>query len=332
MSFDNLQGTVSSTGAHVSYSLYVQNTVQAKSLSANTPINPVSASAQTSPKIDPGFNFDPAGGFQFNGTPTNFARSLFQIDYFLINNTSTNTTQTGIFRSTLYKIPGGVGSAVEIARYDSPVVASNIFGAYTYNSSYDFDVSFEPGPSDYIYLTVELIAGPGVIGAIKNWSWKIETLGIPVGSIFAPFWTTGSNNSNQITASSTLTNVILGNYKQQDIAGSGFDPIQFANDIKIDDEIRFEYDESYTYKITDIQSTGSQYVYILDRNLPSSSYLNINHFTVRRKVKDYITGVSLDANLAMPIQAGFMLPEYPSQALKQNLPNILNDLYGKTLI
>ena len=86
------------------------------------------------------------------------------------------------------------------------------------------------------------------------------------------------------------------------------------------------------YKIIDIQSTGSQYVYMLDKNLPSASYLNINHFTVRRRVKDYITGVALDTNLVMPIEAGFMLPEYPSQTLKQNLPNILNDLYGKTLI
>jgi hypothetical protein len=333
MSFNNLQGNVSSTGTPVSYSLYVQNTIQAKTLLANTPINPISASAQSSPKIDPGFDFDPAGGFQFNGTPTNFARSLFQIDYFLVN--STNVPQTGIFRSTLYKLVGGGGSPVKIAQYDSPVVTSNIlFGGsfYTYNPSYDFDITFEPGPSDYIYLEVELIAGPGITGGIKNWSWKIETLGIPVGSIFAPFWTTGSSNFNQITASSALTNVILGNYKQQDIAGSGFDPIQFANDIKIDDEIRFGYDENYTYKITDIQSTGSQYVYILDRNLPSASYFNINQFTVRRRVKDYITGVALDANLVMPIEAGFMLPEYPSQTLKQNLPNILNDLYGRTLI
>jgi hypothetical protein len=225
-----------------------------------------------------------------------------------------------------------LGSPVKIAEYDSPTVVGNNYGIYTYNPSYDFDVTFEPGSNDYVYLTVELIAGPGITGAIRNWSWKIETLGVPVGSIFAPFWTTGSNNSNQITASSALTNVILGNYKQQDIAGSGFDPIQFANDIKIDDEIRFGYDESYTYKITDIQSTGSQYVYILDRNLPSASYFNINQFTVRRKVKDYITGVALDANLVMPIEAGFMLPEYPSQTLKQNLPNILNDLYGRTLI
>ena len=332
MSFDNLQGTVSTSHTPVNYSLYVQNSPNTRTLSANTPINPWSSptQAQSSPKIDPGTNYDIAGGFQFNGTPTNFAKSLFQIDYFLVNNT--NTTQTGIFRSTLYKIPGNVGPAVEIARYDSPVVVSNTFGFYTYNPNYDFDVSFEPGPSDYVYLTVELIAGSGITGAIKNWSWKIETLGIPVGSIFGPFWTTGSSNSNQITASATLTNVILGNYKQQDIAGSGFDPIQFANDIKIDDEIRFEYDESYTFKITDIQSTGSQYVYILDRPLPSASYLDINHFTVRRRVKDYITGVALNANLVMPIEAGFILPEYPSQTLKQNLPNILNNLYGKTLI
>jgi hypothetical protein len=331
MSFNNLQGNVSSTGTPVSYSLYVQNSPRTRSLSANTPINPWDAVTppQPSPKIDPREGFF-NGGYTFTGIPTNFAKSLFQIDYFLVN--KTDVPQVGIFRSTLYKIVGGIGSGVEIARYDSPVVTGNILGVYTYNPSYDFNVSFEPGPSDYVYLTVELIAGPGITGGIKNWSWKIETLGIPVGSIFSPFWTTGSSNRNQITASSALTNVILGNYKQQDIAGSGFDPIQFANDIKIDDEIRFGYDESYTYKITDIQSTGSQYVYVLDRNLPSASYFNINQFTVRRKVKDYITGVALDANLTTPIEAGFILPEYPSQTLKQNLPNILNDLYGRTLI
>ena len=187
MSFDNLQGiTTASSNTPVSYSLYVQNSPKTRSLSANTPINPWSSptQAQASPRIDPGSNYDIAGGFQFNGTPTNFARSLFQIDYFLVN--STNVPQTGIFRSTLYKIVGGISPTVKIAQYDSPVIISNTFGQYVYKPNYDFDISFQPGPNDYIYLTVELIADPGITGAIRNWSWKIETLGIPVNSIFSP--------------------------------------------------------------------------------------------------------------------------------------------------
>lgn len=329
MSFNNLQGITSSIGTPVSYSLYVQNSPQTRTLTANTPVNPFDV---VTPPFGP-FIDKPAGswfngGFQFNGTPTNLARSLFQIDYFLVNNT--NTTQTGIFRSSLYKINGAITTL--LAQYDSPVVVNNNFGLYTYNPNYDFKYDFSPNSSDYVYITVELIADPGVTGAIKNWSWKIETLGIPVGSIFSPFWTTGSGASSSLTASISLSNTLLGNYKQKDITNSGFPSIAYSNDIKIDDEIRFEYDESYTFKITDIQTSGSQFVYILDRPIPPLASLNINHFTVRRKIKDYITGLSLGSTLYNPVSEGFLLPEYPSVTIKNDFSKIIKNLAEKGLL
>jgi hypothetical protein len=332
MSFNNLQGITSSIGTPASYSLYVQNSPRTRTLTANTPVNPFDV---VTPPFGP-FIDKPSlswfnGGFQFNGTPTNYARSLFQIDYFLVNNT--NTTQTGIFRSSLYKINGATTTL--LAKYDSPVViSSTLLGGvlYTYNPNYDFIHDFIPNSSDYVYIEVELIADPGVTGAIRNWSWKIETLGIPIGSVFSPFWTTGSNNSLSITASKDLSDTLLGNYKQKDIITSGFPSIKFSNDIKIGDEFRFEYDENYVHKVTDIQTSGSQFVYILDRPIPNLSSLNINHFTVRRKIKDYITGLSLGSTLYNPVSEGFLLPEYPSVTIKNDFSAIIKDLAEKGLL
>jgi hypothetical protein len=332
MSFNNLQGITSSIGTPASYSLYVQNSPRTRTLTANTPVNPFDG---VTPPFGP-FIDKPSlswfnGGFQFNGTPTNYARSLFQIDYFLVNNT--NTTQTGIFRSSLYKINGATTTL--LAQYDSPVViSSTLLGGvfYTYNPNYDFIHDFIPNSSDYVYIEVELIADPGVTGAIRNWSWKIETLGIPIGSVFSPFWTTGSNNSLSITASKDLSDTLLGNYKQKDIITSGFPSIKFSNDIKIGDEFRFEYDENYVHKVTDIQTSGSQFVYILDRPIPNLSSLNINHFTVRRKIKDYITGLSLGSTLYNPVSEGFLLPEYPSVTIKNDFSAIIKDLAEKGLL
>ena len=329
MSFDNLQGITSSIGTAVSYSLYVQNSPQTRNLTANTPVNPFDV---ITPPFGP-FIDKPAlswfnGTFQFNGTPTNYVRSLFQIDYFLVNNT--NTTQTGIFRSKLYKY-NGVTTTL-LAQYDSPTIIGNNFGFYNYNRNYDFIHNFIPSSNDFVYIEVELIADPGVTGKIKNWSWKIETLGIPIGTVFGPFWTTGSNSSLSITASKDLSDTLLGNYKQKDITNSGFSSIKYSNDIKIGDEFRFEYDESYVHKVTDIQTSGSQFVYILDRSIPNVSSLNINHFTVRRKIKDYITGLSLGSTLYNPINEGFLLPEYPSTTIKNDFSAIVKNLADKGLL
>jgi hypothetical protein len=125
-----------------------------------------------------------------------------------------------------------------------------------------------------------------------------------------------------------------GNYKQLDIEGSGFDPIELPCVPKIGDEIRFEYDESNVFKIIDtgLISGSGEFIITLDNNVPSISTLDINHFTVRRKIKDYITGIALDANLVSPIQEGFLFPEYPSTDLKNNLPKIINDLANKSLL
>jgi hypothetical protein len=84
--------------------------------------------------------------------------------------------------------------------------------------------------------------------------------------------------------------------------------------------------------VTDIQTSGSQFVYILDRSIPNVSSLNINHFTVRRKIKDYITGLSLGSTLYNPINEGFLLPEYPSTTIKNDFSAIVKNLADKGLL
>ena len=212
--------------------------------------------------------------------------------------------------------------------------SNTFYGDLISTNFFIFTHDFIPNIGDKVYVTVELINNiTGGTGRIDNYSWKLQTLGIAVPTTSTPFWFTGSSTSNTITASADLSQVIFGNYIQQDIEGSGFDPFQLPCTIQIGDEFRFEYDEANTFRVIDVQSTGSsQLVYVLDKDIPNISSLNINHFTVRRKIKDYITGITLDRGLVNQIDEGFLLPEYPSIDLKNNLPKIINDLANKSLL
>lgn len=203
---------------------------------------------------------------------------------------------------------------------------------------------FFPQLNDKIFFTVENIGsqpfginvyrtGVGNGSSVLKISTN-EDIGTVTDSPY--FWITGSTNDTVITSSLLLGSVLQGNYKQTDITTSGFDPIQLPAYIEIGDEFRFEYDENNVFEVIDssLYGSGSGVVcsVTFNRPIPTSPSLNINHFTVRRKVKDYITGISLDNNLAIPISGGFLLPENPSDKIKSNLPKITSDLSEKNKI
>jgi hypothetical protein len=73
-------------------------------------------------------------------------------------------------------------------------------------------------------------------------------------------------------------------------------------------------------------------VLTLDRSIPNSPALNINHFVVRRKSKDVNNGITLGVKLNSSDDTGILLPEYPTQKLKDNLPTIIQNLSSKNLI
>jgi len=333
--FNNLQGIVSNVGTPPSYSFYAQRLNNSLALTTGTPMNLFYEGVDNTNFLDPSGNwsgtptyfssniYEP--NYSFDGIPQNYVRSIVNIDG--ASSTFNPIYPSNIIRAELWRSNSGVSSS--IAQKDSIPFRTNYFGG----TFLDFDHTFIPNLGDSIFLTVELLGcPPGTTGGVVNFSWKLETLGIAIPTTNAPFWFTGSANGNTVTASADLTTALAGNYIQQDIVGSGFDPIQLPCTIQIGDEFRFEYDESNTFRVTDIQTTGSQFVYFLDRDIPSISSLNIDHFLVRRKVKDYITGITLDSSLVTPINEGFLLPEYPSIDLKKNLSKIINDLSQKNVI
>jgi hypothetical protein len=116
--------------------------------------------------------------------------------------------------------------------------------------------------------------------------------------------------------------------------------IENPSQILVGDEIRFEYDESNTFRVIDVEPGSDpitlspiQYVTV-DSPIPTSPSIDINNFVVRRLQKDTINAVTLDTKLIspIPITNGFLFPEYPSDQILSNLSFIINKLTERNII
>lgn len=469
ISLINLQGITSNNIAPPSYSLYVQSFTLSPISDVGSPTNMFYYGGGSA-------SYDPNGTWSGPALTLPIYSQGYTID---------STVQTSI------KVTVGVSNLKIYSPADAIVVAklwtynttsltttllatksSNNFQALSgifpqsrggaANSILKLETTIVPSPNDILYVTLEKI-GTGDVRT-SAYYFKIETLGVSIPQIGPTFWTTGSANSISLTSSIELGAALQGNYRQEDIENSGFDPIQFPCTIEIGDEFRFEYDENNTYKVvdryfsndssinttasllnfdvtnlynqvvsvgsssfslngsvnfiltgsappyintpTDIYLTGSTSVtnaaseivlainnsasvspydafisdisassatnflnlyaitsgtngnsyyltsgsiynfsggvgtpggtpilyVILDRPIINNVTLNINHFLVRRKIKDAITGISFRANLFNSVQDGFLIPEYPSQTIQSNISNIIEDLISKGIV
>lgn len=302
--------------------------------------------------IDTDPNPDPVTGsyFQFRSIPqssVNIECTVYIVEslgyqqgqyppYFYGNRPTSNLSNPTKVRLRLY-LKQGTNTPVQLTYKDfsipywNPQQQQVIMNYPSFNAQYN----------DIIFFTVENIGTMNfLINAFKiGTGYGASTFRVTTnsdgGTINGPiFWITGSANDTTITSSLELGSVLQGNFKQLDITSSGFEPIETPANINIGDEFRFEYDESNVFTVvsSSIQNSASgQACFVsFDRAIPQ--YLNINHFTVRRKIKDFITGISLNNNLAIPISGGFLLPENPSDAMKRNLPKITSDLSEKNKI
>jgi hypothetical protein len=223
------------------------------------------------------------------------------------------------------------------------ITAINIASGFQTKHSKTYS-NFFPQPGDKIWCTMTNLDQNSTIYFFNgsnpdylsfNPYFKIIPLQVPLPSSMKPFWYTGSLSKNILTSSVALGTALQGNYKQVDIEFSGLDLIETPCQVFTQDEIRFEYDENFSYTINKVEAASSggnpiSYLY-LDSNLPNNG-IDINNFIIRRKVKDPITGIALDNNLISPINEGFLLPEYPSERLRKNLPKIIEDLTNRALI
>jgi hypothetical protein len=160
-------------------------------------------------------------------------------------------------------------------------------------------------------------------------------------------WPNKVNYPNIITSSQiTLTNLYGDpNVKAVDIAGSGFNPIQFPWSINYGDEFRFEGREDFTYQVNKIFSpsdsgsgrltqTGSIEVHF-NASLPvsaSSSIFNLDHFLIRRYVDDATTTVIEGFAPVNSIGPYIIKPEFVVPELDKDIDSFILDLTQKGLL
>jgi hypothetical protein len=154
------------------------------------------------------------------------------------------------------------------------------------------------------------------------------------------------NYKNVITCSSYVLNQLYDtNVKQQDIPGSGFNPITYPWSIKYGDEFRFEGNETETYKVGQIYGPGeglgsrlfesSSIEVHFDRELPvlaSSSYFNLDHFLIRRYT-DEATQIIFDGLKPLGSSGPYIItPEFASPELNKSIDAYIVDLTQKSLL
>ena len=180
---------------------------------------------------------------------------------------------------------------------------------------------------------------------IKQPTINIVTSGLIAPSPSTPYWHLLPSNSLIITASEALTECYQ-QFIQKPIPSSGFTDSKKIFEIFPGDEFRFEYQEGQNnvFKVVKAEVTSSatfapQRLYVtFDKLIPTASTpgdtgnLNLNHFTIRRKSIDVGNGITLDAPYTTNANEGFLFPEYPTDKIKNNLPNIVAELRQKGLI
>ena len=144
------------------------------------------------------------------------------------------------------------------------------------------------------------------------------------------------------------------NVKQEDIPGSGFNPITYPWSIKYGDEFRFEGDERFLYTVGPIfgpnettftypyqgitssrlSPTGSIEVHF-NNNLPISASIdvfNLDHFLIRRYTND-ASRIIFEGFKPLNSEGPYILtPEYASDKLNKSIDEYISDLTQKGLL
>jgi hypothetical protein len=117
--------------------------------------------------------------------------------------------------------------------------------------------------------------------------------------------------------------------RQENISGSGFNPITTEFTVRVGDEIRFEGTETQTYYIREVDTTGGEIILTLDRICTAT---NLAYFLLRRYVNDpsYIL-LSVDKP-AGGTSTGILTPEYFYSNTQNNIQSTLATLKEKQLI
>lgn len=160
----------------------------------------------------------------------------------------------------------------------------------------------------------------------------------------SPFWSNNSGNNLWITASQNLSlnygNVLNSQNILDSIEpGFNFSPTEVPFNVKIGDRIRFEYNKDTEYIVYEViepeQDNEGRLKLRLNILIPSS--VNLDNFVLHRiNTNDpayIILDVKKDASIGDTQNFnGVILPEFPTQELKDNLDNIIIGLKERGII
>jgi hypothetical protein len=174
-----------------------------------------------------------------------------------------------------------------------------------------------------------------VFGSINQYGGTFtltQTVPPSIQNITAPYWTTGSLSKNILTGSVNMSSDVWG-LTMTDVPNSGyFDNLPFI--IQRLDEIRFEASDNQTYQILNVssplESSDGRLYLTLDKDIVTGT--DLDSFFLRRFNPDP-SFVLLDTPVSpTPNASGFIIPEFVTKELNDNLPNIIRDLYERNLL
>jgi len=183
---------------------------------------------------------------------------------------------------------------------------------------------------DRYRITINTSGVQGSIGQNGGTFTLTQTIPPSVQNITAPYWTTGSLSKNILTGSTSLNSNVY-NLTMTSVSGAGYyDCLPF--NIQRLDQIRFEADETQVYTILSVssplESSDGRLYLTLDKDIKTGT--NLASFFLRR-LKPDPSFVIMNTPIS-PNSAGFLLPEFMSKDLTNNLPKIISSLHEKNII
>lgn len=245
------------------------------------------------------------------------------VNYFTVANTADEQSAVGTV--TIYKNYLSSKTPIAQTTFTIPPGTGETLST-TIRSPY---LSFDKNDEISIEVSNQGVAGFTYVGSFYN---RQYTLGSNI-TASAPFFTAPSVSGSILTASQELSNY-AGLVKQQDIANSGFNPINYTFDFQVGDQLRFNNDEAKAYTIQSITSadqTNDGKIYLtLNQNLTSGS--NLDYFLLRRFADDPTSVIIDSGKPGGGTPGGTAKPQFVSTTLDNNFSTILNDLSSKNLI
>jgi hypothetical protein len=187
---------------------------------------------------------------------------------------------------------------------------------------------------------IEILVGASILQYLSSSTWQINQFPIsttPISTVglWNAFVPTPPFNKWIYTTSSVLINYYNNPLVyQEDISGSGFNPITTPWSIKKGDEFRFEGREDRVWMVDGaaISNTFNPPVLFVFLDKPITGSVDLDQFLIRRYVDDPSAIIFEGLKPTTGTSPYLVKPEYVTPSLNKNLDSFITDLTQKGLI